>query len=69
MRRSIDDYERQGRMFYGLAQMHPTARTLELSNVFEVLKEDFVAARKPLTLIATRFLHAHRRQLFGAASR
>ena len=68
MRRSIEDYEREGRMFYGLAQVHPTARTLELSNVFEVLKEDFVAARKPLTLIATRFLHAQRRRLFGMAS-
>lgn len=67
-RRSIEDYEREGRMFYALAQAHPTARTLELSNVFAVLKEDFAAARKPLTLIATRFLHAHRRQLFGIAS-
>ena len=68
MRRRIEDYEREGRTFYALAQVHPTARTLDLSNVFAILKEDFAAARKPLTLIATRFLHARRQQLFGMAS-
>ena len=67
-RRSIEDYEREGRMFYALAQAHPTARTMDLSNVFGVLKEEFATARKPLTLVATRFLHARQRQLFGMAS-
>jgi hypothetical protein len=67
MRRSIEDYEREGRRFYALAQDHPTARKLDLSSVFAVLKEDFATARKPLTLVATRFLHARQRQLFGMA--
>ncbi len=68
MRRSIEDYEQEGRRFYALAQAHPTARTLDLSNVFALLKEEFTEARKPLTLIATRFLHARRRHLFGMAA-
>ena len=68
MRRTIEDYEREGRIFYGLAQEHPAARALELSQVFATLKQNFTAARKPLTFVATRFLHARKRQLFGVAT-
>ena len=68
MRRTLEEYEREGRTFYGLAQEHPAARVLELSQVFAALKENFNAARKPLTFVATRFLHAKKRQLFGMAS-
>lgn len=68
MRRTLEEYEREGRTFYGLAQEHPAARVLELSQVFAALKDNFNAARKPLTFVATRFLHAKKRQLFGMAS-
>ena len=68
MRRTLDEYERDGRTFYGLAQEHPAARALELSQVFGALEQNFNSARKPLTLVATRFLHAKKRQLFGIAS-
>ena len=68
MRRTLEEYEREGRTFYGLAQEHPAARALELSQVFGALKQNFNSARKPLTLVATRFLHAKKRQLFGVAS-
>ena len=68
MRRTIEDYEREGRIFYGLAQRHPAARALELERVFQTLERDFTAARKPLTFVATRFLHARKRQLFGVAT-
>ena len=68
MRRTLEEYEREGRTFYGLAQEHPAARALELSQVFAALKQNFNSARKPLTLVATRFLHAKKRQMFGAAS-
>ena len=67
MRRTIEDYEREGRRFYGLAEEHPAARALELSAVFGILRENFTSARKPLTFVATRFLHASRRKLFGVA--
>lgn len=67
MRRTIEDYEREGRRFYGLAQEHPAARALELTPVFGILRENFTSARKPLTFVATRFLHASRRKLFGVA--
>ncbi len=68
MRRTLEEYEREGRTFYGLAQEHPAARALELSQVFGELKQNFNSARKPLTFVATRFLHARKRQLFGVAS-
>ena len=68
VRRTVEDYEREGRRFYGLAQAHPAARTLELASVFSVLKDNFTSARKPLTFVATRFLHARKTQLFGIAS-
>lgn len=66
MRRSIEDYEREGSRFYRLAQGHPTAEILDLAGVFGVLRENFAAARKPLTYMANRFLHARKQQLFGA---
>ena len=66
MRRSVEDYERDGTRFYRLAQEHPTARTVELAGVFGVLKENFAAARKPLTYMANRFLHAGKQQVFGS---
>ena len=68
MRRTLEEYEREGRTFYGLAQEHPAARALELSQVFAALKQNFNSARKPLAFVATRFLHAKKRQLFGVAT-
>ena len=67
MRRSVEDYERDGARFYRLAQEHPTARTVELAVVFGTLRENFAAARKPLTYMANRFLHAQKQQLFGSS--
>ncbi len=66
-RRTIEDYEREGRRFYDLAQAHPAARALELNSVFATLRDSFTSARKPLTFVSTRFLHARKRQLFGVA--
>ena len=67
IRRTIEDYEREGRRFYDLAGGHPAAQALELSAVFRVLRDNFTSARKPLNFVATRFLHASRRKLFGVA--
>ena len=65
-RRAAADYEREGRLFYGLAAAHPAARALELADVFAELEENFVSARKPLAFLSSRFLHARARHLFGA---
>ncbi|MEE8442280.1 MAG: hypothetical protein V3S37_00900 [Dehalococcoidia bacterium] len=65
LRRSLEEYEETGRRFYGLAERHPTAHILRLSEVFGLLREHFVSARKPLEFMSTHYLHAHRRQLFG----
>ena len=65
MRRSLEDYETEGRRFYGLAEKHPTARILELSEVFGFLRQEFTSARKPLSFIATQYLHSRKHQMFG----
>ncbi len=67
-RRSIEDYEREGRRFYGLAEEHPAARALELTDVFGLLREHFNSARKPLTFMATQYLHSSGHHLFGASA-
>ena len=65
LRRSLEDYETEGRRFYGLAEKHPTARVLELSEVFGFLRQEFTSARKPLSFIATQYLHSRKHQMFG----
>lgn len=65
--RGVEEYEREGVRFYGLAEDHPAARTLGLAEVFGLLREEFTSARKPLTYIAGQHLHSSGRKLFGAA--
>ncbi len=69
MRRSLEDYEREGRTFYGLAEEHPVARALQFSEVFGLLREHFTSARKPLSFIATHYLHARKQALFGVQAK
>ncbi|MBI4311970.1 MAG: hypothetical protein HY681_09325 [Chloroflexi bacterium] len=66
LRRSLEDYESDGRRFYGLAQQHPTAQLLSLEEVFGLLRERFTSARKPLAFIAAHYLHSQKQRLFGA---
>ncbi|MBI2171272.1 MAG: hypothetical protein HYU30_04520 [Chloroflexi bacterium] len=66
LRRSLEEYERDGRRFYGLAQRHPTAHVLELAGVFRLLGEHFTSARKPLAFIAAHYLHSQKQRLFVA---
>lgn len=66
VRRSIEEYEEEGRRFYRLAEEHPVARTLNLSDTFGLLRRHFIAARKPLSFIASNYLHSRKSQLFGA---
>ena len=66
MRRSLEDYEWEGKRFYRLAGSHPAARLAGLSDIFGVLREQFIYARKPLRFIASQYLHSSRANLFGS---
>ena len=64
-RRTIEDYETEGRSLYHLAEEHPAARLMDLTDIFALLRENFTSARKPLAFIASRYLHSKRHNLFG----
>ena len=64
----IEDYEMEGRRFYGLARQQGEAETLRLSGVFDLLHQHFTPARKPLNFIATRYLHSRKHHLFGTGT-
>jgi len=66
VRRSVEDYEEQGRRFYRLAGEHPAARTSDMAEVFWLLHEKFNAAKKPLNFISDHYLHHRKGQVFGA---
>tara|TARA_B100000749_G_scaffold280796_1_gene278875 strand:+ start:2413 stop:3276 length:864 start_codon:yes stop_codon:yes gene_type:complete len=68
IKRSVEEYEAEGKRFYKLAELHPTASMLELSDVFNVLREQFTAARKPLAFLSTHYLHSRQNNLFGITS-
>jgi hypothetical protein len=60
-----EDYEKEGRKFYRLAAEHPSARELDLSDIFWTLQEDFPKAKKPLNFIAEHYLRYKRCRFFG----
>lgn len=64
VRISPEDYEKEGRKFYGLAAEIPSAKGLELSEVFEVLHDKFQKAQKPLNYLAEHYLQYTRQRLF-----
>ena len=64
-RMNPEDYEKEGRRFYRLAAEHPSARELDLSDVFWTLHEDFPKAKKPLNFIAEHYLRYKRYRFFG----
>ncbi|MEK7777073.1 MAG: hypothetical protein AAB303_00410 [Chloroflexota bacterium] len=63
-RRSVEEYEQEGRRFYGLAEEHPAARAMQLSDVFGLLRLHFTSARKPLSFIAAHYLHTRKQAVF-----
>ncbi|MBI4219063.1 MAG: hypothetical protein HY682_02890 [Chloroflexi bacterium] len=67
VRRTLEDYEREGQRYYGLAEAHQAARALGMSEIFGLLRENFTSARKPLSFLATQYLHSRSRALFGVA--
>lgn len=63
-RRSIEDYEREGRAFYGLAAGHRGARAGHLSAALSTLAENFTLAEKPLFLLSDHYLRLRKHTLF-----
>lgn len=68
VQRSLEEYEQEGARFYRLAGEHQAAKTMELTEVFALLHRHFHTATKPLSFIATHYLHSTNDQLFGAVS-
>jgi hypothetical protein len=64
LRRSVGDYLEEGRKFYKLAADHPATASLEVSQVFRLLHENFLTARKPLAFIAENYIRQHKGSLF-----
>jgi hypothetical protein len=65
VRLGVEDYEKEGRKFYKLAAEHPSAREMDLSEIFWTLHEDFPKAKKPLNFIAEHYLRYKRYRFFG----
>lgn len=66
IRRSLEDYEYEGKTFNKLAREHPTSSLLGLSDVFDKLGQNFLDARKHLILLSDNYIYGRRRLLFGA---
>ncbi len=64
VRISPEDYEMEGRRFYKLAAEQPSAKEMDLADVFQALYENFQRARKPLNFIAEFYLQYRRNKIF-----
>lgn len=64
LRRTAEEYEEEGRLFYRLAGKHKDADVTKLSEVFQQLCESFDLARKPLNYISEHYLYFYKQRLF-----
>lgn len=64
LQRRIEDYEREGQTFYGLAAGHRAARASALSGLLSTLAENFCLAEKPLTFLSEHYLQLRKHALF-----
>lgn len=67
-RRSIEDYEEEGKRFYKLAGNHGDAIILELTDILHQLHDKFNLAKKPLNYISAHLLQFNRDKLFPSLS-
>ncbi|HOG47200.1 MAG TPA: hypothetical protein PLJ35_02245 [Anaerolineae bacterium] len=63
-KRSLEDYEREGRTFYGLAAEHRGTQDPDLSAALAALAEHFTLAEKPLTFVSDHYLKLRKHTLF-----
>ncbi len=64
-KRDLEDYEDEGRRFYGLAADHEVAALMEMAGVLQTLQRNFALAEKPLRFLSQHYLHARKHTLFG----
>ena len=64
-KRSIHDYEEEGRRYYDLAATYDEAREQGLDQVLSLLAEKFTTARKPLNYLAENFIYKYRGRWFA----
>jgi len=64
LKRTADDYEHDGRLFYKLAGQHRNARILSLDGTLLKLNEEFTLAKKPLNYISDNYLELKKGKLF-----
>jgi len=67
-RRTLEEYEEEGRRFYRLAARHEVAKRTGLDRALDALAETFPLARKPLNVLASQYIHTSRMLLFGELS-
>jgi hypothetical protein len=63
-RRSIEDYEEEGRAFYERAAEHEVAKAQNLDGVLSTLSENFTLAEKPLAFMSDHYLWFRKHKLF-----
>lgn len=61
--RTMDDYEREGQTFYGLAARESHEPNLE--PIFRILSEKFTLARRALNVLSERYMRSHKARFFG----
>ena len=64
-RRSIEDYEEEGKAFYERAAEHEVARAQNLDGVLSTFSENFTLAEKPLAFMSDHYLWFRKHELFG----
>ncbi len=64
-RRSVQEYEQEGRKFYKLLAEHPMAERLGFTELFDIFRENIGVAKKPLNFVARNYLPCRKRRLFG----
>lgn len=62
--RTLEDYEREGRTFYGLAAEYRGAHDTQLAAALSTLAEHFTLAEKPLIFLSDRYLQLRKHTLF-----
>ncbi len=62
--RSMEDYEQEGRTYYGLAAGHRDAHVAHLSAALTTLADNFTLAEKPLSFLAGHYLQMRKHTLF-----
>ena len=67
-KRSMEDYEEEGKLFYKLAGVHRDANLLNLTEVFHYLHDNFNLAKKPLNYLSEHYIQFNKGKLFPSLS-